>query len=319
MVIDILDARSRLAPTRPQAFPMVRNYPAETMTTRLLLDTSSLMYRAFFALPARITAPDGRPVNALRGYLDMVARLVEDRRPDEVVHVLDDDWRPAERVAAYAGYKSARPEDPPGLPEQFTLLEEVLASVGATIALARGWEADDAIGALCAAALPGERVGVVTGDRDLLQLVRDGDPAVRVLFTVKGVSQLASFDEAAVLDKYGVPAARYVDFATLRGDPSDGLPGVKGVGEKTARSLVRRHDDLDDLLARAGEHPPGLAANLRAAGDYLAAMRSVVPVRRDVPVEQRRGQRDDATLDALAERLNLEGPLRRLRKCLDAA
>lgn len=291
------------------------------MTTRLLLDTSSLTYRAYFALPVTITAPDGRPVNAVRGYLDMVARMVVDRRPDEVVHVFDHDWRPAPRVAAYAGYKSTRRDDPDDLPPQFDVLRTVLAAFGQPLAEAEGWEADDAIATLCEQAAPGETVEVVTGDRDLLQLVRDGadgSAVVRVLFTVKGVKDLARFDEAAVEAKYGIPASRYADFATLRGDPSDGLPGVKGVGEKTARALVRAHPDLHAIAASAPEQPPRLAAALRDALGYLVAMTEVVPVRRDVDVRVAKSARDDGELSALAERHNLDSPVARLREALDA-
>lgn len=283
---------------------------------RLLLDTSSLAYRAFFALPATITGAEG-PVNALRGYLDMTARLVADRRPDEVLHVFDHDWRPAERVAAYAGYKADRPPEPEGLPQQLALLRTMLPAFGFACVEAPGWEADDAIGVLCAHAADGERCDVVTGDRDLIQLVRD--PVVRVLFTVKGVSELAVLDEAAVRERYGVPARRYVDYAILRGDPSDGLPGVVGVGEKTARRLVDAYPDLEALIADAGAQSPKLAERLRAAGDYVTAMGRVVPVMTDVALERTVGVRDDGALDALAERHNLEGPVRRLREALGAA
>ena len=283
---------------------------------RLLLDTSSLVYRAFFALPTSIADPRGRPVNAARGYLDMTARLVADRRPREVVHVLDDDWRPAERVALYAGYKSERRADPPELPPQFELLDEVLDAFGAIRALARGWEADDAIGAICAHAAADDELDVVTGDRDLLQLVRDDGPVVRVLYTLRGVSELKTFDEAAVRREYGVPPARYVDFAILRGDPSDGLPGVAGVGPKTARDLVNGCGSLTDLMDAAGRQSPRLALKLREARPYLEAMERVVPVRTDVPVELLRGTRDDARLDALAEERALESPVARLRTAL---
>ncbi len=290
------------------------------MTHRLLLDTSSLTYRAFFALPASITAPDGRPVNAVRGYLDMTARLVADLRPDEVVHTFDADWRPAPRVHAYPGYKAERPPDPDGLPAQFELLRAVLDAFGQPCAEAPGWEADDAIATLCERAAPGDVVEVVTGDRDLLQLVADRDDTatVRVLFTVKGVSELARFDEAAVVARYGVPASRYADFATLRGDPSDGLPGVKGVGDKTARTLVRAYPTLAGLVDDAAAQTPRLAAALRDARDYLRAMAAVVPVRRDVEVTLRRSARDDAALDALAADANLASPVERLRRALDA-
>jgi 5'-3' exonuclease len=284
------------------------------MAYRLLLDTSSLTYRAFFALPESITAPAGHPINAVRGYLDMTARLITDLGPDEVLHVFDDDWRPAPRVAAYEGYKSTRNEDPPALPPQFDILRTVLDALGQTVVIAPDWEADDAIGTLCAELPDGDRVDIVTGDRDLIQLVRDG--AVRVLFTLRGVSQLAEYDEAGVQEKYGIPPSRYADFATLRGDPSDGLPGVKGVGEKTAATLVRTYASLDDLVADADSHPPRLRASLRGAADYLAAMRDVVPVRTNVRLVTESGTRDDAKLDALAEEHNLDGPIKRMREAL---
>lgn len=284
----------------------------------MLLDTSSLTYRAFFALPTSIKAPGGHPVNAAHGYLDMTAQLVRDLAPDDIVHVFDHDWRPAPRVAAYAGYKSERPPDPEGLPEQFDILREVVAALGHTVSEAPGWEADDAIATLCAQAATSDRIDVVTGDRDLLQVVTDGPPAVRVLFTVKGVSQLAMFDEAAVLEKYGVPAGRYAEFAALRGDPSDGLPGVKGVGEKTASTLVQRYPSLAALLDALDEQTPRLRASLDAARGYLKAMDAVVPVRTSVATTQQRQARDDAVLDALGETHRLTGPLKRLREAMDA-
>ena len=293
------------------------------MPYHLLLDISSLMYRAFFALPPSLSSAEGRPVNALRGYLDMAARLQHDLHPDDAIHVYDHDWRPAQRVAAYAGYKAQRPPEPEGLPEQFELLREVLDAFGVRQADAPGWEADDAIGTLCTQQ-PETRFDIVTGDRDLLQLVRDegtagpGSAAVRVLFTVKGVSELVVFDRATVLARYGVPPERYVDFAALRGDPSDGLPGVKGVGDKTARALVDRYATLDALLEDLNAQPPRLRASLEAARSYLEAMPQVVPIRRDVGVRVFSEQRDAARLDDLASRYNLKGPVRRLREALEA-
>src|SRR5437762_2212103 len=153
------------------------------MTHRLLLDTSSLMYRAFFALPPSIKDGGGRPVNAVHGYLDMTTRLIQTRQPDSVIHCYDDVYIPTERASAYPPYKAHRPPDPEGLPEQFDLLETVLAAFGAERASAPAWEADDAIGTLCAQAAPDDEIEIVTGDRDLLQLVRDQAPTVRVLFT----------------------------------------------------------------------------------------------------------------------------------------
>src|SRR5439155_11540466 len=144
------------------------------MAYRMLLDTSSLMYRAFFSTPTTIAAPDGRVVNAVFGYLGMTARLIGSRQPDQVVHVYDHDWRPAARVALYEGYKANRPTDPPELPPQFELLREVLDGLGFPQAEADGWEAEDAIGAICAGSERSggrDRIDVVTGDRDLIQLV----------------------------------------------------------------------------------------------------------------------------------------------------
>jgi 5'-3' exonuclease len=294
------------------------------MPRRMLLDTSSMMYRAFFALPASITDGRGQPVNALHGYLDMTSRLIGAREPEEIVHVYDADWRPAARVALYSGYKANRPPDPDGLPEQFELLRDILDAFGMMQAEAPGWEAEDAIGALCARSSENDRVDIVTGDRDLIQLVRD--PAIRVLFTRRGVSEMDILDETAVLEKYGVPAERYVDFAILRGDPSDSLPGLHGVGEKTARVLVQTYPTLEALMEDAqSERRSGaplrrsakLRSVIRDASDYLEAMRRLVPIRADTPIRTWSAERKDARLEDLAERYKLTGPIRRLRHSVE--
>ena len=285
------------------------------MKRLLLLDTSSLMYRAFFALPDSITDGDGRPVNAVRGYLDMTARLVTDHGPTQVLHVFDADWRPAERVAAYPAYKADRAPDPDGLSEQFPLVRQVLAALGQECVEAPAWEADDALAVLCAGIDEPDRVDIVTGDRDLIQLVRD--PVVRVLYTLRGVSELRIFDVDTVREHYHVPPERYVDFAILRGDPSDGLPGVPGVGEKTAQRLVERYPTLDALIADADAQTPKLGQRLRDAAPYVEAMREVVPLRTDVDLVREVGARDDGVVDRLAAERNLEGPIGRLRTALD--
>jgi len=294
------------------------------VTRRLFLDASSLIYRAYFALPTSITDGRGQAINAAHGYLDMCARLVNDRRPQEVVHAFDADWRPAPRVERYPAYKATRQAEPADLGPQFDVVAGALAAAGMTLAEAPGWEAEDAIGTLCAKAPARDRIEIVTGDRDLIQLVRD--PKVRLLFTRRGVSELDELDEAGVEAKYGLPAGRYADYAILRGDPSDELPGVPGVGEKTARALVQAYPSLDAMLAEASgtatrrplKGAPGLKARLAGSADYVAAMREVVPIRTDLDLVVARAERDDEALEALAARHRLTGPLRRLREALDA-
>ena len=295
------------------------------MTHALLLDVSSLMYRAFFAMGDGITTSGGRPAGALHGYLDMVTRLVATRRPDEVIHAYDHEWRPVARTDIYAGYKATRKVDPEGLPEQFTMLRQVLDLLGMPQAQTRGWEAEDAIGALVADTTGEDIAEIVSGDRDLIQLVRD--PNVKVLYTVRGVSDLLELDEDTVLEKYGVPAGRYAEFAILRGDPSDELPGVRGVGEKTAKALIDTYASLDELLedAAAAEPRPGplrgkpaLRARVREDAHYVRAMQRIVPINTTAPVDRWQGERDDASLDELADELKIAGPLQRLRAALDS-
>jgi 5'-3' exonuclease len=283
------------------------------------------MYRAFFAMGDAIRSPSGRPVGAVSGYLDMTTRLLVARRPNEVVHAYDHEWRPVARTDLYAGYKSTRQPDPEELPEQFTTLRQVLDLSGMAQAQTRGWEAEDAIAALCQASTKRDRVEIVSGDRDLIQLVHD--PQVKLLFTIRGVTELLELDEAAVLEKYGVPAGRYVEFAILRGDPSDALPGVRGVGEKTAKALILAYDSLDDLLADAAvESPrpgplkgkPALRVRLLESADYLAIMQRLVPVNPAPPLDRWGGEPDLDGLRALAEELGLKGPVQRLVAALDA-
>jgi 5'-3' exonuclease len=289
------------------------------MSHTLLLDVSSMMYRAFFAMGDTASAPDGTPTGAVHGYLDMVASLFVSRRPDEIVHVYDHEWRPSARTDIYPAYKGNRPEDPEALPPQFVLLRSILDLTGMLQAQTRGWEAEDAIGAFCEDSKPADRIEIVSGDRDLLQLVRD--PVVKLLFTVRGVSELHEFDEAAVLVKYGVAASRYCEFAILRGDPSDGLPGVRGVGDKTARALIQAYGSLEGVLEQAArEHAdpgplagkPALKAKLLESTDYIAAMMQLVPINSAAPLDLWAGDRDDEALKAAAEEHGLRGPVQRL-------
>jgi 5'-3' exonuclease len=290
---------------------------AMATAARLVLDAPSLIYRAWFALPPSLRGGDGRPVNAVRGYVDMVAWLLANHRPPAIVHVLDADWRPAWRVKAWPGYKAEREEEPPELTAQVPVIEAILRAAGMPVATAAGFEADDVIGTIAAEAGPLDRVAVVSGDRDMFQVVRD--PVVWVLFPRKGVSQLERFDEAAVAAAHGIPPARYADYAILRGDPSDGLPGLPGVGPKTAATLVGQFEDLDALVEGADTLKGRLAAAVRDNVEYLAAMRVVVPVATKVPYELTpAGPPDRARLEELGRSHNAEGPVKRLLEALDA-
>ncbi|MFL6056877.1 MAG: 5'-3' exonuclease H3TH domain-containing protein [Actinoallomurus sp.] len=291
----------------------------------MLLDTPSLYFRAFFGVPETVTASDGTPVNAVRGLLDMVARLVRDRSPQSLVACMDTDWRPAFRVEALPSYKAHRvgpdggDQTPDALATQVPLIEEVLDAFGIARIGASGYEADDVIGTL-ATAQDGE-VDVVTGDRDLFQLVRDDKP-VRVLYTARGIKALQVVDEAEVTAKYGIPGRSYADFATLRGDPSDGLPGVPGVGDKTAAALITRFGTLEGIeqALDAGEpagFPAGSRLKLEKARDYLAAARTVVRVETRIALPAfesavPRTPRDPGRLVALCDRWSLDGPVNRL-------
>jgi 5'-3' exonuclease len=251
----------------------------------------------------------------------MVARLTASRRPDEVVHVYDHEWRPVARTDIYPAYKGNRPPDPEDLPPQFELLRQVLDTTGMLQAQTEGWEAEDAIGAFCLDAQPDDLLEIVSGDRDLIQLVRD--PVVRLLFTVRGVSDLLEFDEAGVLAKYDVPASRYAEFAILRGDPSDGLPGVKGVGEKTARALVHAFPSIEAILEGAADGSPAIAPAIRQrlleSAAYLADMQRLVPVNAEASLSLWAGERDDEAFKDLAADLGVKGPAQRLLAAMEAA
>ena len=298
----------------------------------MLLDTPSLYYRAFFGVPESMKAPDGTPVNAVRGLLDMIARLVAERRPSRLVCCFDADWRPQFRVAAIPSYKAHRvaevtpagsvEETPDTLAPQLPVIDAVLDALGLARAAVPGYEADDVIGTL-AARDPGP-VDVVTGDRDLFQLV-DADRDVRILYTAKGIRNLEVFGEAEVAAKYGIPGRAYADFAILRGDPSDGLPGVPGIGEKTASTLITRFGSLAALLEAldAGVTeglPAGPRRRLEAGRDYLGPAELVCRVATELPIEVDdtlpAAPRDPAALDALAERWNLASPVKRILAAL---
>ena len=271
---------------------------------RLLLDTASLYFRAYFGVPVLYAADGTTPVNAVRGLLDIIAKFVRETHPDEVAACWDNDWRPEWRVALVDSYKAHRvagglpatkadPRLPIGaggrgaasgvaeiadaaLSIQVPLISAVLEAAGIPMVGADGYEADDVIGSLATSA-PGH-VDVVTGDRDLFQLVTDD---VTVLYVARGISKYETVDDAWLATRYGICGAQYVDYSVMRGDASDGLPGVAGIGEKTASALLAEHGDLEGIAA-ATTLSPSVAAKLSAAADYIGRARQVVAVRTDL-------------------------------------
>ena len=300
----------------------------------MLLDSASMYFRAYFGVPS-IAAPDGTPVNAVRGFMDFISRLVDQYRPTDLVCCWDDDWRPQWRVDLIPTYKTHRVvEEVAGSPDveevedelavQVPIIREVLQAFGLRVIGHPGYEADDVIGTLATGA--GQPVDVVTGDRDLFQLV-DDDAAVRVLYIARGVGKHERVDDAWVQDKYAISPRQYADFATLRGDTSDGLPGVKGVGEKTAATLLQRFGSLDGILAAlddpTADLAPGVRAKLRDAASYLEVAPSVVAVARDLPLDRSglalpSSPADPEAVVDLAARWGLESPTERLLQALAA-
>jgi len=277
----------------------------------MLVDYSSLLFRAFHTIPECV------PAHAVHGFLNMLGRLITDRRPDRLGIAVDEDWRPAFRVDALPSYKAHRVSDEPDpiAPDE-ALGREVLEALGIAVAGAEGFEAEDVIATLAARAR--EPVEVVSGDRDLFALVRD--PDVRVLYPLTGVSKLLEVDEAEITRRYGIPGRAYGDFALLRGDPSDGLPGAAGIGEKTAARLIAEHGSLASVLA-ARTLPPAVARRLEAAQAYLAAARRVVPPVADVPLPPLdlslpKAPAHPRRLARLAREHELAGPVGRVEKAV---
>ncbi|MCU1585606.1 MAG: 5-3 exonuclease [Microbacteriaceae bacterium] len=305
---------------------------------RMLLDTAALYFRAFYAVPDSVHAPNGLPVNAVRGLLDIIARLASEFQPTEIVACWDDDWRPQWRVDLIPTYKTHRvaaasaadgvaqaEEVPDLLTPQVAVIREVLGALGVPVIGAPHHEADDVIGTL--ASLSPIPVDVVTGDRDLFQLV-DDSREVRVIYTGRGMSRLEILTDAALEAKYGVAPAQYADFAAMRGDASDGLPGVAGVGEKTAVTLLSTYGDLDGIVAAAADPAsvmaPPVRAKIRAAADYLMVAPAVVKVVRDLELPdfdariRVRTREQTADLDRLSADWGLGSSMKRARDALGA-
>jgi 5'-3' exonuclease len=293
----------------------------------MLLDTAGVYFRAFYSVPDTVTAPDGMPVNAVRGTLDAIARLVTEFGPAEVVACWDDDWRPQWRVDLIPSYKTHRVAEvvlvgpdveviPDPLSSQVPIIHAVLTALGIPVVGAAEHEADDVIGTL--ASTNDMPVDVVTGDRDLFQLIDDSRD-VRVIYTGRGMSNLEVLTDEGLVAKYGVRPDQYADFAAMRGDASDGLPGVPGIGEKSAATLLAQYGDLDGIVAAAADPATQMAAGQRAkltaASGYLAVAPKVVQVVRDLvlpPFDARIGKADEAACAALATQYGLASSMERV-------
>ena len=293
-----------------QGIVHLRTYDGAMSCDWLLVDGSSLIFRAYYGVPKSVRSPDGREVNAARGFLETLTRLLGMRDPRHIAVAADADWRPDWRVALIPGYKAHRVEEPipPGLIPQMPVIDDFLAAIGIDEQGVPDYEAEDVI-ATWAARASGS-VEIVSGDRDLFGVIED--PRVTVLYPEKGIWTIV--DEAEVTRRYSIPGRSYADFAMLRGDPSDGLPGLKGVGAVAAASMVRTHGGIEDLL-KAGRVKD-------ADRDYLErAMRVVRPVV-DLPIELPPGARttypaDAERLAALVERHGLQAASTRLVEALN--
>ena len=264
------------------------------MGSLVLLDGASMWFRSFFGVPSSITAPDGRPVNAVRGFLDSIATLITRERPGRLVVCLDLDWRPQFRVDLIPSYKAHRvaeeiydgepdlEEVPDELTPQVDMIMELLDAFGIATAGAAGYEADDIIGALSRrAAERGDEVLIVSGDRDEVQLVR---PGVELLAPIKGMTQTKTYDEAAVHEEYGVSPAQIIDLKGLAGDSSDNIPGVPGVGEKTAVSLLQQYPTLEEIYAHIDELKGAVRTRLENGRELAFLSRDLATIRTDVGI-----------------------------------
>ena len=315
---------------------MVTKVSEPALATRnLFFDTATLYYRAFFAVPESITAPDGTPSGAVRGFLDMVSAIAKQFPPDQVVFAWDDDWRPQWRVVLIPSYKLHRVDEevsdqpdaafeviPDALSPQIGAISMILDAIGLPRIGQIGHEADDVLGALVSkSSAPSD---VVTGDRDLFQLVSD-ETDVRIISITKGVKKLEIVNDAYLVDRYGINGAQYADFSMLRGDPSDGLPGVKGIGEKTAAKLITEHQNVAGLIAAAKDSEvslaPAVRTNLLASQDYMKAASKVVRVKTSAKLPKKLDRplkvKDSQSLQELTDAWGIERQIKRFLKTLN--
>src|SRR5947209_5089637 len=253
------------------------------MSTLLLLDGNSLTYRAFFALPTDMATASGQVTNAVFGFTSMLINLLRDHQPDAIA-VAWDRPEPTFRHEEVPTYKAQREEAPDILRQQLGLVRQVCEALRFTMLELPGYEADDILATLATKARDnGDDVIIVTGDRDTYQLVED--PHVKVLYNRRGVSDYVLYDEAGIKERTGVTPAQYPEYAAMRGDPSDNLPGVPGVGEKTAAKLINDYGGLDGIFANVDKCTPKLRENLAAFEAQVRQNAQATPLVRDVPLD----------------------------------
>jgi DNA polymerase-1 len=288
----------------------------------LLLDGHSLAYRAFYALPTDLSTRGGTVTNAVYGFTSMLVKVLADEAPDEIAVVFDSKGATF-RDAMDAEYKSGRKATPELFSSQMPLIREVLDTLRIPVLEIEGVEADDVIATLATrAAASATDVVVVTGDRDAFQLV--SDPHIRVLYNRRGVSDYARYDEAGIFERTGVTPGQYPEYAALRGDPSDNLPGVPGIGEKTAAKLIATYGSVEGILAHLDELPPKQRENLAAMRDRVRLNREMSILRRDCEVgglaaELRQGAFDREAVRQLFDQLEFRTLLPRLMEAVGDA
>jgi DNA polymerase I len=272
---------------RTGSFPLVARIRVVTSSAAdgkrlFLLDGHSLAYRAFFALPQTLATSTGQITNAVYGFTSMLIKLLAEERP-ELIAVSFDVGAPTVRLEKYPEYKAGRAQMPDEFRPQIGLIQEVLETLAIPIVLVEGHEADDAIGTLAVrGAERGIDVTIVTADRDFFQLVR---PGITVMFNRKGISDIDRYDEAAVQERFGLPPARYLDFVALKGDPSDNIIGVPGVGDKTASKLVNEFGSVEEILANTDALKGKLRDNVEQAKDRLLLNKELAQIQTDLGLD----------------------------------
>ena len=296
--------------------------------TLMLLDSASLWYRAYYGMPDTLVAPDGTPVNAIRGYLDMSARLIGMYRPNRLVACIEGDWRPSWRVSLFPDYKANRvdpasgengeEEEPDNLTPQIPILLDILDAFGFAVIGIDDYEADDVMASF--AVQHDGPTRIVTGDRDLFQMV-DDDRDVAVVYLAKGVSAHEFVNRQWVQERYEIPGDRYGLFAMFRGDPSDGLPGVKGIGQKGAALIANHFENVQAVIAGAEEAhtalSPALIKKILAGRDYLAIAPTLVQCATNIslpqiPLELPKRPKDMKVLRDLQEQYGLGASIERM-------